>query len=53
MSTEAAHTKSDLFLNELEVDVTETIMVMICRMWDVNVVTGHYLRTDFVVSDAK
>ncbi|KAL6587669.1 hypothetical protein OROMI_000647 [Orobanche minor] len=35
------------------VDVTGTIEVMICRMWDVNTITGRYLSTDFVVSDAK
>ncbi|KAL6575038.1 hypothetical protein OROMI_012323 [Orobanche minor] len=53
MSTEPAHSKSDLFLDELQVDVTGTIEVMICRMWDVNTITGRYLSTDFVVSDAK
>ncbi|KAL6554207.1 hypothetical protein OROMI_019880 [Orobanche minor] len=53
MSTEPAHSKSDLFLDELQVDVTGTIEVMICRMWDLNTITGRYLSTDFVVSDAK
>ncbi|KAL6571824.1 hypothetical protein OROHE_002693 [Orobanche hederae] len=53
MSIEPAHSKSDLFFDELEVDVTGTIEVMICRMWDVNTIIGRYLSTDFVVSDAK
>nr|GEU63298.1 hypothetical protein [Tanacetum cinerariifolium] len=61
MSTKAAHTKSktevsqtksDLFLDQLEVDVTGTIVVMIGRMWYVNDVTGRYLSTDFIVSVA-
>ncbi|GKE92915.1 hypothetical protein Tco_1574010, partial [Tanacetum coccineum] len=51
--TEVAPTQSDLFLDQLEVDVTGTIVVMIGRMWDVNDVTGHHLSSDFVVSDAK
>ncbi|GJR61926.1 hypothetical protein Tco_1504088 [Tanacetum coccineum] len=42
-----------LFLDQLEVDVTGTIIVMIGRIWDVNTVTGRYLSTDFVVSDSK
>ncbi|GJR01605.1 DNA helicase PIF1, ATP-dependent [Tanacetum coccineum] len=37
-----------LFLDQLGVDVTGTIVVMIGRVWDVNVVTGRYLSTDFV-----
>ncbi|KAL6525939.1 hypothetical protein OROHE_015463 [Orobanche hederae] len=42
-----------LYLDELKVDVTGTIVVMICRIWDVNAVSGRYLSTDFVVSDSK
>nr|GEU85182.1 retrovirus-related Pol polyprotein from transposon TNT 1-94 [Tanacetum cinerariifolium] len=37
----------------LKVDVIGTFIVMIGRKWDVNAVTGRYLSTDFVVSDAK
>ncbi|GJY57236.1 replication protein A 70 kDa DNA-binding subunit C-like protein [Tanacetum coccineum] len=33
--------------------VSETVVVMVCRSWDVHVVTGRYLRMDFVFSDAK
>ncbi|GKD46245.1 zinc finger, CCHC-type containing protein, partial [Tanacetum coccineum] len=53
MSSTVADTKADLFLDQLQVDVTRTVVVMIGRKWDVNVVTGHYLSTDFMVSDAK
>ncbi|GJS60912.1 hypothetical protein Tco_0655696 [Tanacetum coccineum] len=42
-----------LFLDQLEVDVTSTIVVMIRRVWDVNAVTRQYLSMDFVVSDSK
>ncbi|GKC70909.1 reverse transcriptase domain-containing protein [Tanacetum coccineum] len=40
-------------LNQLELGVMGTIVVMICRMWDVNVAAGRYLSTDFIVSDAE
>ncbi|GJU35296.1 reverse transcriptase domain-containing protein [Tanacetum coccineum] len=53
MSATVAETKSDLFLDQLQVDVTGTVVVMIGRKWDVNAVTGRYLSTNFVVSDAK
>ncbi|GJY42124.1 ABC transporter B family member 25 [Tanacetum coccineum] len=49
---ESLHTKSHLFLDELEVDFTGTIIMMIGRVWDVNVVTGRYLSMDLVVSDS-
>ncbi|GKC53149.1 hypothetical protein Tco_1075894, partial [Tanacetum coccineum] len=42
-----------LFLDQLEVDVTGTIIVMIGRVSDVNAVTRRYLSTYFVVSDLK
>nr|GEX98493.1 hypothetical protein [Tanacetum cinerariifolium] len=38
---------------ELEVDLTGTIIVMIGKVWDVNAVTGHYLSTYLVVSDSR
>ncbi|GJS36370.1 replication protein A 70 kDa DNA-binding subunit C-like protein [Tanacetum coccineum] len=50
---ESSQTKPHLFLDELEVDVTGTIVVMIGRVWDVNDVTGRYLSTDLVVSDSR
>ncbi|GKF81709.1 hypothetical protein Tco_0240311, partial [Tanacetum coccineum] len=49
----STQSKPLLFLDQLEVDVTGTIVVMIGRVWDVNAVTGRYLSTDFVVSDSK
>ncbi|GJZ27765.1 replication protein A 70 kDa DNA-binding subunit C-like protein [Tanacetum coccineum] len=42
-----------LFLDELKVDGTGSIIVMVGRVWDVNATTGRYLSTDFVVSDSK
>ncbi|GJU64201.1 hypothetical protein Tco_1246036 [Tanacetum coccineum] len=42
-----------LLLNELELGVTGTIVVMICRMWDVHAATGRYLSTDFIMSDTQ
>ncbi|GJX55088.1 DNA helicase PIF1, ATP-dependent [Tanacetum coccineum] len=50
---DASQMTSHLYLDQLEVDVKGTIIVMIGRKWDVNAVTGRYLSTDFVVSDAK
>ncbi|GJV10652.1 ATP-dependent DNA helicase PIF1 [Tanacetum coccineum] len=51
--TKYSQPSSLLFLDQLDVDVSGTIMVMIGRMWDVNAITGRYLSTDFVVSDSK
>ncbi|GKA07139.1 DNA helicase PIF1, ATP-dependent [Tanacetum coccineum] len=45
--------KAPWFLDQLEVDVTGTIVVMIGRIWDVNAIIGRYMSTDFVVSDSK
>nr|GEY49825.1 hypothetical protein [Tanacetum cinerariifolium] len=45
--------KAPLFLDQLEVDVTGTIVVMIGRIWDVNAITCRYLSTDFVFFDSK
>ncbi|GKE71272.1 reverse transcriptase domain-containing protein, partial [Tanacetum coccineum] len=53
MATKAVQKNPELFLDELDVGVTEMIVVMVCRMWDVNTITGCYLSTDFVVSDVK
>nr|GEY61631.1 hypothetical protein [Tanacetum cinerariifolium] len=49
----STQSKPLLFLDQLEVDVTGTIVVMIERVWDVNAVTGGYLSMDFVVFDSK
>ncbi|KAL6552459.1 hypothetical protein OROHE_007823 [Orobanche hederae] len=43
----------DLFLEQLDVGVTDTIVVMIRMVWDVNAVTRQYLSIDFVVCDAR
>ncbi|KAL6547381.1 hypothetical protein OROMI_023102 [Orobanche minor] len=53
ISTDVAVRKGDLFLGELDIGVTGTIIVMVCRVWDVNTVTGRYLSTDFIVSDSR
>ncbi|GJR91634.1 reverse transcriptase domain-containing protein [Tanacetum coccineum] len=52
-SMSAAQNQTDLLLNQLELGVTGTIVVMICRMWDVHAATGRYLSTDFIVPDTK
>ncbi|GKE13440.1 hypothetical protein Tco_1416991 [Tanacetum coccineum] len=44
---------SEVFLDQLRMDLNGTIIVMLGGMWDVSAVTGRYLSTDFVVSDAK
>ncbi|GKC72958.1 putative reverse transcriptase domain-containing protein [Tanacetum coccineum] len=49
----SSQSKPLLFLDQLEVDVTGTIVVMIGRVWDVTAVTGCYLSTNFIVSDSK
>ncbi|GKD79322.1 ABC transporter B family member 25 [Tanacetum coccineum] len=48
-----SHSNRPLFWDELEVDGTGSIIVMVGRVWDVNATTGRYLSTDFVVSDSK
>ncbi|GKB54268.1 reverse transcriptase domain-containing protein [Tanacetum coccineum] len=52
-SMSAADNPKALFLNELELGITGTIVVMIWMMWDVHAATGRYLSTDFIVSDTK
>ena len=42
------------YLDELKLDSTGTIDVILCIIWDVNASTnGRYLGTEFLVSDAK
>ncbi|GKA90241.1 ribonuclease H-like domain-containing protein [Tanacetum coccineum] len=48
-STSAARNKTELLLNQLDLRIMGTIVVMVCRMWDVYAATGRYLS----VSDAK
>ncbi|KAL6498497.1 Replication factor A protein 1 [Orobanche hederae] len=45
--------ESELFLNDLDVGVTGTLILMLCRSWDINAPNGCYISTDFIVSDAK
>nr|GEW73342.1 hypothetical protein [Tanacetum cinerariifolium] len=40
-------------LDQLKESDEGTIVVMVCRKWDVHNVNGRYLSTDFVVSDEK
>ncbi|GJT52493.1 RNA-directed DNA polymerase, eukaryota [Tanacetum coccineum] len=42
-----------LFLEQHELGVTGTIILMFCQMWDVYAATGSYLSNDFVVCDSK
>nr|GEY02031.1 hypothetical protein [Tanacetum cinerariifolium] len=52
-SSEPVQARIVLFLDELTKGVNETVVVMVCRSWDVHAVTRRYLSTDFVLSDAK
>ncbi|GKA65300.1 retrovirus-related pol polyprotein from transposon TNT 1-94 [Tanacetum coccineum] len=52
-STSVARNETELLLNQLDLRVTGTIVVMVCRMWDVHAATRRYLSTDLIVSDAK
>ncbi|KAL6524715.1 Replication factor A protein 1 [Orobanche hederae] len=45
--------ESELFWNDLDVGVTGTLILMLCRSWDINAPNGCYISTDFIVSDAK
>ncbi|GKC33297.1 zinc finger, CCHC-type containing protein [Tanacetum coccineum] len=53
MSTTKAAPKSQMYLDELEIGVTGFMIVMVCRIWDVNATTGRYLSINFVIGDAK
>ncbi|GJV57204.1 reverse transcriptase domain-containing protein [Tanacetum coccineum] len=53
MSASTTSNSKLLMLDQLELGVTGTIVVMICRMWDVNSAIGRYLSTDFIVFDEK
>nr|GEU30341.1 helicase-like protein [Tanacetum cinerariifolium] len=52
-SLSVSRNEPELMLNQMELGATGTIVVMICRMWDVNSSTGRYLSTDFIVSDKE
>nr|GEY62849.1 hypothetical protein [Tanacetum cinerariifolium]GEY86527.1 hypothetical protein [Tanacetum cinerariifolium] len=52
MPTQGAPSGSVLNMDKLQVGVTGTIIVMLCRLWDVSTVTSRYLSTDLVVSNA-
>ena len=54
MAAEIGSPKSEMFLDELKLEASGTIVVMLCRAWDANASTnGRYLGTNFLVSDAK
>lgn len=53
MSVDTGSVNTRLFLDQLKLDSIGTIVVMLCRIWDVNATNGRYLSTDFIVSDAK
>ncbi|GJV29348.1 nucleic acid-binding, OB-fold protein [Tanacetum coccineum] len=50
MAPETATAEPQLFLDKLDLGVTGTIVLMLCRMWDVYAATGRYLSTDFIGS---
>nr|GEY11589.1 hypothetical protein [Tanacetum cinerariifolium] len=50
-SVSISSNQTGVLLNQLELGDTGTIMVMMCRKWDVNSATGQYLSTDFIVYD--
>ncbi|KAL6581086.1 hypothetical protein OROMI_007009 [Orobanche minor] len=47
-SIQFADDNCSLFLEQLDTGVSGTIVVMICRIWDVNATTGRYLSTDLL-----
>nr|GEY75786.1 hypothetical protein [Tanacetum cinerariifolium] len=53
MSTTKASPKSQLYFDDLEIGVTGFMIVMVCRIWDVNATPGRYLSTAFVIYDSK
>nr|GEX52956.1 hypothetical protein [Tanacetum cinerariifolium] len=48
-----AEPRCELYLDELTLGAAGVITVMICRSWDVHTLTGRYVSTNFVMSDAK
>nr|GEV08316.1 serine-threonine/tyrosine-protein kinase catalytic domain-containing protein [Tanacetum cinerariifolium] len=52
-SLSVSRNEPELMLNQLELGVTSTIVVVICWTWDVNSSTGRYLSTDFIMSDKE
>ena len=54
MSMKTGNPSSQMFLDELQLDSSGTIVVMLCRIWDINASSnGRYLGTEFLISDAK
>nr|GEV43167.1 nucleic acid-binding, OB-fold protein [Tanacetum cinerariifolium] len=49
MAPETLTAEPQLFLENLELGLTGTIVLMFCRMWDVYAATGRYLSNDFVI----
>ena len=52
-SEKAIEANKQVFLDALEVGASGTIVVMVCRKWDVCARTGRYLSTNFIFSDGK
>nr|GEW03221.1 hypothetical protein [Tanacetum cinerariifolium] len=53
MSTTKASPKSQLYLDDLEIGVTGFMIVMVCKIWDVNATPRRYMSTDFAIYDSK
>ena len=45
--------ESQVFLDQLDLNVTCPIVAMVSRKWDINDAIGPYLSTDFLISDSK
>ncbi|GJV73893.1 hypothetical protein Tco_1493888 [Tanacetum coccineum] len=52
-SSEPTQPRTELYLAELIDDASGIIIVMICHIWDVHTITGHYVSADFIMSDAN
>ena len=53
MSKAVAQAKSQVYLDQLDLDVTGPIVAMVCKKWDINDAIGRYLSTNFLIYDSK
>ncbi|KAL6522319.1 hypothetical protein OROHE_016872 [Orobanche hederae] len=53
MSIQPTQSKTPIFLDELDVNVSGPIVAIVFQKWEVNAVTGRYLSTSFLISDGR
>ncbi|PWA89513.1 hypothetical protein CTI12_AA098300 [Artemisia annua] len=53
MSKAIVQAESQVFIDQLDLNVTVPIVAMVCKKWDINDAIGRYLSIDFLKYDSK